>query len=177
MKNIIIFYSFLMFVSCSTNNIVTEYIVNRKKAVKPEKVYVYENKMNVNITLGILKNINLKEKLNSKYLSYQDYLLLREKYKNDTVTKKWSDSDFKKSGCILINNNLVYLKKNNPEVFDGNRLFFSFSKPLYLKSKNDIIMYVSEATGFGRITFSGIFIMRKKNGKWEILEKIESGEL
>lgn len=177
MKNTALFSLLTIFMSCSTNNIVSNYITNRKEVIKPEKIYIFEFKMNVNETLGILKNGHFKEKLNSKYFSYENYLLLREKYKTDTITEKWTDSDFKKNGCILINNNLLYLKKNNPEVFDGNRLFFSFSKPLYLRSKKSIIIHVSEAKGFGNITFSGIFIMKKKNSKWEIIEKIENPEL
>ena len=100
------------------------------------------------------------------------------KYINYTLTDTWSIKDFKKFKIEIIDNSLEYLKKENSTMgFKKKNVFYAFSKPLFYKNKRLILFYVSKAFNIGSIEFSGVVVMKKTNGKWEIIETINSKEL
>lgn len=170
-----LFLILLMFASCKSLDPIISYTKLSNKSLN--KVYIYENKVPLNSTINILKkNGNNENITRSKYINDKIYFQLKEKFKNDTIQKKWFDKDFIKFNYKIITNDFIALKNNNSELFKNKKILFAFSDPINI-SKKKVLFYASKSNTLGSSNFSGIVIMEKIKNKWTIIETIESKEL
>lgn len=111
--------------------------------------------------------------LESEYYKEDAWKSLKKKYGNDTIRGKWSKNDFTLPHEII---SLKYVieQRFNLEAYETQRRFYVFSDILYYDNNQ----YAMFSIKLHRITvISGTFedvliIMKKKNGKWVLVDKI-----
>ncbi len=185
MKNLLISFILISLLSsCSSNKAILSYMSQQEDKESSNKIVVFDKKVSIKQTLYTVSisnqstNNGIVNYSRSKNYNSTDFTNLFRKYINDTLTDTWSSKDFKKFKIEIIDNSLEYLKKENSTMgFKKKNVFYAFSKPLFYKNKRLILFYVSKAFNIGSIEFSGVVVMKKTNGKWEIIETINSKEL
>jgi len=169
--------SLLSLASCTSNKILMDYMEQEIKKEGITKIVIYEDKASVKYTINTLRGPTSNGKRSgptSMILRDTDFLFLYEKYKNDTVNEAWKKSDFKNFDIKVINSE-ISLDNKVDLITKGYRYFYFLSKPLFL-DENLGFFYFSKASGW-TVLFSGVVVMKKTDGKWEVVEKVQSTEL
>jgi len=154
-----------------------DYMEQEVKKEDIARIVIHENKTSVNKTINTLRgptSNGMHPGPTSMILSDTDFLFLYEKYKNDTITETWKKSDFNNLD-IAICKSYDYWECKNDLISKDYRYFYSLSKPLF-HNKNLSFFYFSKASGW-TVLFSGVIVMKKTDGKWEVVEKVQSTEL
>lgn len=172
MKKIYLIFIFSL-LSCKSNNPIISYLQNNK--YDNSKIFVFENQISSKKAIAVLnKQFKQNGMSRSKMISDKELLELKKRYINDTIISNWSLTDFKNLEIEIIDKDLITLIKNRPEIMKTKSTFFSFSKPLYIDKKK-MILYVSETEKIGNTpVFSGVYVFKFINKKWEIIDKLES---
>ena len=142
------------------------------------KIAIMEKKIPTRSAIKILGNgiVVDGETTRSGSISFskKDIKHLNEKYSNDTLKTYWRASDFGARNFQMISDDEQVLKAKAQALRNGIKNFYAFSKPIQYKQK--YFFQISKAAGF-QLIFSGVIVLEKNNGRWIVIEKIETTEL
>jgi hypothetical protein len=168
----------------------------KSKLEKNELVIIIENKINNNYTIDTFteratRPINPNTIENSivlKPLLYEEKYRsqMNEKYRNQNTdeiwlkNRLWSQNDF-------IDIKIKFVKEDvfpKPYVYNeymkdkmDEAIVFSFSEPIFYKNKKYVLFAKAETTSKKQfINPNSIVVMKKKSGKWIIIQEIISGD-
>jgi hypothetical protein len=198
-RKIYLFILILLSCSCSSikeNNsqIVDTYLNTMIK--KEDSLVVIKNKINNNFTINLLKSRSIKEigantlesSVGLKYYLYKEkyWSKMNDKYSNKITDEIWLSNSFwdKKD---FKNKKVHFIKQRDfPRPYEYNVFLtskfpeikvFSFSEPIYYKSKEFAIFAKAETTTRKQfINPNSIIIMKKENGRWLFFQEITNGD-
>lgn len=163
---------------------------------KEDSLVVIKNKINNNFTIELLKNRSVNEldantlesSVGLKDSLYKEkyWVKMNDKYNNIITNEIWLSNSFWKKKDFK-NKKINFIKqKDFPKPYENNVFFtsefpevkvFSFSEPIYYKSKEFAIFAKAETTTKKQyVSPNSIIVMKKEKRKWFFFQVITSGE-
>ncbi len=152
---------------CSVSHPIAAYIATQKW--NPKDLHLQRQKLPQTPIPGIYKNASRPWEKGAGSFTERRFQALQA-----AVTDKggsWTDKEAKTIHVSKLTEGLT-----TPDT-PATTLTVSLSEPVYLKDDNQAIFYMTVFQGYERHLFTGIVIMEKRNGKWELLEKVKSSAI
>ncbi|CAM2872533.1 hypothetical protein [Flavobacterium frigoris] len=183
--------SFIL-ISCSTikleNEIVKDFVNEKyknekdvkmiflidKSLPKNEAITIYEKAYNEKNIEYYLNN-HLKEK-NHWPINEKGIFNLKAKYKNDTITYYWKKTDFDSLNIPIMEYNKKFQEIEIDKYLMDHSQGYKITRPL-LSSNNKyaLLSFYSYSLILGGSSDSGVYILKKKEGKWVITNEYFDG--
>lgn len=155
-------------ISCATSNPLATYVKTEK--CDSTSLFLEMTKLSQRDIAQIYKGVSrINWSSQAKSFNEGSYQLLL-KLDQDGNATLWSECYAKDSGF-----------KSTVEIsklyYRGNKIIFSVSNPVYLDNNRQAVYRMIITAGSDKIVFDGIIIMVKREGKWELLEKVYNSTL
>jgi hypothetical protein len=177
-KIILVICTIFSFISCATNDCVAVYMKTEREINNDQKTYgvLYERKGYPERILKIYSEIPYNSEIRqAKSFSKKDYDYLYAKHKYDTLPKFWKETDVKlfKLDTMLKHKNAY---KNVDFKTQDEIVYYVISNPIFI-NKNHALFSYRKTHGPERTIDKYVVIMKRKNGKWMLFEKVYTDEL
>lgn len=108
----------------------------------------------------------------SRFLNEKDWIRIYEKHKNDSLIYSWHDDDFNFENLQLNDGVGLYNDAFFDKYRNNKKKIIWLSEPIYYKQKNIVIFTIMKATTSGGTNERTVVIMKKINGKWQVIDYV-----
>lgn len=182
--NLLFLLCSLSVISCSTKNSCIESYLkedmanNKGKNVIPVLAI---KKLRTSNTLKTYLGIKRGNRnIQAKSFDQNDYDLLYNENRNDTVTEYWSkkESGKFKFAALIDDDGLYKFRDSISSLGNSSEVYnYNLSKPIFIKNKKLALFSVLVTKQPNTVLSDCVIIMKKENGKWLFLEKVNSASL
>lgn len=187
-KTVLIFIIFFSILSCSSNKIIENYMLEEIKTNEDNEIILIQEKSSFKNAIYIFKGLNsLKGKKafsygGSKMCDSIIYNELMQDYANETAEKDWKKNDFKKIDFKIMtgkNDSVIkYFGNLNKSTRSDELFVYSLSKPYFFKNKKYVFFNINKGSNMASSPiYNQVVILKKDKGKWIVVEKVETTDL
>ncbi len=170
-------FCFCLF-SCASSQVIESYLAQEIVNNKAKNIHtvLFPQKSKSKSLLNVFGDpVRKRFAILPKSYNENEFIVLIEDFKNDTITKYWSKKEqkqFKINELLPKNYNekVNLLEKKNT----NNIVFYELSNPIYINKEENAIFLLHKSKGVGKTIEHSVIVMKKENKLWVFVEKVNS---